>query len=92
MLRPLRLGLPRVRDPAGSAWQLGPGKPPRRRLPKEFSGGHEIGKNDFGRPVPLIAAALGVPPDDFRKAFSGVTPSRGGPPSAGFGSARTRRP
>jgi hypothetical protein len=52
-----------------------------KELPLEFSGGYEIGKNDFGRPVVLIAAALGVKPDEFRKAFSGVTPAKGGPPS-----------
>src|SRR5437868_2914062 len=50
-------------------------------LPLEFSGGHDIGNNDYGRPVLLIAAALGVKPDEFRKAFSGVTPAKGGPPS-----------
>lgn len=46
-----------------------------------FSGGHEIGKDDFGRPVVLIAAALGVNPDVFRKAFSGVRPARGRGPT-----------
>lgn len=46
-----------------------------------FSGGHEIGKHDFGRPVVLIAAALGVKPDQFREAFSGVTPARGRGPT-----------
>ena len=46
-----------------------------------FSGGHEIAKNDFGRPVVLIAAALGVKPDVFREAFSGVTPARGRGPT-----------
>src|SRR5262245_39767650 len=51
------------------------------KVPLEFSGGHGIGPNDYGRPVALIAAGLGVKPDVFRKAFSGVTPSRGGPPS-----------
>jgi hypothetical protein len=52
-----------------------------KEVPLEFSGGHDIGRNDYGRPVPLIAAALGVKPDDFRQAFSGVTPAKGGPPS-----------
>ncbi|MGC3971752.1 MAG: hypothetical protein QM775_31745 [Pirellulales bacterium] len=51
-------------------------------VPLKISGGHEIDRQkDFGRPVVLIAAALGVKPDVFREAFSGVTPSRGGPPS-----------
>jgi hypothetical protein len=52
-----------------------------REVPITFSGGHDIGRKDFGRPVLLIAAALKVKPDVFREAFSGVTPSRNGPPS-----------
>ena len=51
------------------------------KVPVTFSGGHEIGKNDFGRPVVLIAAALEVKPEVFREAFSGVTPAKGGKPS-----------
>ncbi len=47
-----------------------------------FTGGHEIGKHDYGRPVALIAAALGVKPEVFRKAFSGVTPARGRGPTS----------
>ncbi len=50
-------------------------------VPVTFSGGHEFGKNDYGRPVVLIAAALGVKPEVFREAFSGVTPAHGGGPS-----------
>ncbi len=50
-------------------------------VPVQISGGHDIGKNDFGRPVALIAAALGVKPDVFREAFSGVTPARGRGPT-----------
>jgi hypothetical protein len=50
-------------------------------LPVVFSGGHDIGKNDYGRPVTLMAAALGVKPDEFRRAFSGVTPARGRGPT-----------
>lgn len=46
------------------------------KLTVEFSGGHELGKNDYGRPVVLIAAALEVKPEVFREAFSGVTPAR----------------
>src|SRR4051794_12261065 len=52
-----------------------------KEVPLTFSGGHEIGKNDFGRPVVLIAAALEVKPEAFREAFSGVTPSKSGKPS-----------
>jgi hypothetical protein len=57
-------------DPAGA-----------KKVPLTFSGGHEIGKGDHGRPVVLIAAALGVKPEVFREAFSGVTPAKGGKPS-----------
>lgn len=51
------------------------------KVPVTISGGHDIGKQDFGRPVDLIAAALGVKADVFRKAFSGVTPARGRGPT-----------
>jgi hypothetical protein len=50
-----------------------------------ISGGHETDQRDHGRPVVLIAAALGVPTEVFRTAFSGVTPAgpgRGGPTEA----------
>lgn len=50
-------------------------------VPVEISGGHDIGKNDYGRPVVLIAAALDVKPDVFREAFSGVRPARGRGPT-----------
>jgi hypothetical protein len=40
-----------------------------------FSGGHETDPVDRGRPVALIAGALGVPPEVFREAFSGVRPA-----------------
>ncbi len=45
-----------------------------------FSGGHETDPRDHGRPVTLIAAALGVPPDVFREAFSHVHPASAGAP------------
>jgi hypothetical protein len=51
------------------------------KISVSFSGGHEIGRNDFGRPVALIAAALEVKPEVFREAFGGVTPARGRGPS-----------
>jgi hypothetical protein len=60
---------------------IGSGPAAEEEFPLVFSGGHEIGKGDYGRPVVLIAAALEVKPDEFREAFSGVTPSRNGPPS-----------
>src|SRR5690348_5443743 len=51
------------------------------KVPVTFSGGHETDPRDHGRPVVLIAAALKVKPEVFRKAFSGVTPARGRRPS-----------
>ena len=41
-----------------------------------LSCGHDIGKDDHGRPCVLIAAALGVKTEVFREAFSGVTPAK----------------
>jgi hypothetical protein len=40
-----------------------------------ISGGFDTNPVDHGRPVVLIAAALGVPTEVFREAFSGVTPA-----------------
>ncbi len=57
-----------------------PAGPAETHVPISFSGGHTIGRNDMGRPVVLIAAALGVEPEVFREAFSRVTPARGGDP------------
>jgi len=45
------------------------------RVPVVFSGGHEADPRDHGRPVVLIAGALGVPPEVFREAFSRVHPA-----------------
>lgn len=53
-----------------------------QKLPVVFTGGYETDPRDHGRPVVLIAAALGVKPEVFRDAFSGVHPAgpgRGGP-------------
>lgn len=47
-----------------------------------FEGGYQTDPRDGGRPVALIAAALGVTANVFREAFSGVTPARGGHPSS----------
>lgn len=41
-------------------------------------GGHETDPFDNGRPVVLIAAALEVPTEVFREAFSGVSPAGAG--------------
>ncbi len=46
-----------------------------------ITGGFETDRRDNGRPVVLIASMLGVTPDVFREAFSGVTPSKNGSPS-----------
>jgi len=45
------------------------------RLPVVFSGGHETDPRDHGRPVVLIAGALGVSPEVFRDAFRRVHPA-----------------
>ena len=55
--------------------------PGATNVPVTISGGHEIGREDHGRPCILIAAGLGVKTEVFREAFSGVTPAKGGPPS-----------
>jgi hypothetical protein len=55
--------------------------------PLIFTGGHATDPRDAGRPVVLIAAALDVPPEVFREAFSGVTPAHGRRPT----SEETRR-
>ena len=52
--------------------------PSTTRVPVVFSGGHETDPRDRGRPVVLIAAALGVPADVFREAFSHVRPAPAG--------------
>lgn len=51
------------------------------RVAVTFSGGHETVPVDHGRPVKLIAAALGVKDEVFRDAFSRVHPA--GPGSGG---------
>jgi hypothetical protein len=51
------------------------------RVPVVFSGGYDTDSRDHGRPVNLVAGALGVPPEVFREAFSHVHPA--GPDSGG---------
>ncbi|MDQ2800142.1 MAG: hypothetical protein M3Y13_10920 [Armatimonadota bacterium] len=48
------------------------------RVAVVFSGGHETDPQDRGRPVALIAAALGVPPQVFRDTFRSVRPAPAG--------------
>lgn len=52
--------------------------PPEQRLPVTFSGGYETDPRDSGRPVVLIASALGVSERVFRGAFAHVTPAAAG--------------
>lgn len=47
-------------------------------VPVTLTGGHDTDARDHGRPVVLVAAALGVPTEVFRTAFSGVTPAGAG--------------
>jgi hypothetical protein len=53
-----------------------------RVVPVTLTGGFEIGANDYGRPVPLYASMLGVTPDVFRRAFSGVHPDAAHDPTS----------
>lgn len=55
-----------------------PEKPDSGRAAVTFSGGHETDPRDRGRPVVLIAAALGVPAEVFREAFTHVRPAPAG--------------
>ncbi|HWE03642.1 MAG TPA: hypothetical protein VG326_14650 [Tepidisphaeraceae bacterium] len=47
-------------------------------VPVTLTGGFDTDSRDHGRPVILIASALDVSADVFRKAFSFVTPASGG--------------
>lgn len=52
------------------------------KVPVVFTGGHDTDPRDHGRPVVLVAGALGVAPEVFRDAFSRVhpaAPDSGGP-------------
>src|SRR5689334_22362250 len=51
---------------------------PEQKVELVISGGHETDPRDHGRPVVLIANALGVKPEVFREAFSHVTPAAAG--------------
>ncbi|THF79972.1 hypothetical protein [Cohnella fermenti] len=46
-----------------------------------IAGGYDTDPVDNGRPVVLIASALGVPTETFREAFSGVSPAKDGAPT-----------
>ena len=49
--------------------------PAGQRVAVRFTGGHDTDRRDGGRPVALVAAALGVSADVFRDAFSHVRPA-----------------
>src|SRR4051812_9164683 len=48
------------------------------KVPLVFHGGYETDPRDRGRPVALVAGALGVSPAVFREAFRGVRPAPAG--------------
>lgn len=55
-----------------------------------LEGGYDTDPQDRGRPVALIGPALGVTPEVFREAFSGVTPARNGHPTEEHARANKR--
>ena len=63
---------------SGTALLTTESAPATKRVTVRISGGHATDARDGGRPVRLIAAALGVPEQVFRDAFSAVTPAAGG--------------
>ena len=78
---------------ASRAFAQGPAAAPPppgavQRVPVVFSEGHDTDRRDHGRPVVLVASALGVTPDVFRDAFSHVHPA--GPGSGGPTDAEAR--
>lgn len=80
--RPERGGAPGTHppaDPAGGGNEPAPvvdgSNPEQAANSVAISGGFSTDPQDKGRPVVLIAAALGVPTEVFREAFSGVTPA-----------------
>jgi hypothetical protein len=59
-----------------------------QHVPLSFEGGYDTDPRDRGRPVVLVGNALGVTPEVFRDAFSGVHPA--GPNSGGPSDAEAR--
>ncbi len=58
----------------------GAGENRETRVAVTFLGGYDTNPVDRGRPVVLVASALGVPEETFRAAFKGVHPA---PPGSG---------
>lgn len=54
-----------------------PAQSAEQRVELSITGGHDTDPRDRGRPDVLIAAALGVPTEVFRDAFSHVRPLHG---------------
>ena len=79
LLLPLAIAFASLSNPVARAADPAPGAV--TRVPVVFSGGHDTDGRDKGRPVVLVAGALGVPPEVFRDAFSRVHPA--GPDSGG---------
>jgi hypothetical protein len=67
-----------VLSATASSWAQSNADASTTRVGVVFSGGHETDPRDRGRPVVLIAAALGVPSDVFREAFTHVRPAPAG--------------
>ena len=57
---------------------LSAGDPADVQIPAVITGGHATDLRDHGRPVILVASALGVDPEVFRDAFSRVKPAPAG--------------
>lgn len=81
MLRPLALAFSVLLALAFAAPAETPLPPGVKRVPATISGGFETNPVDHGRPVILIANALGVAPEVFRETFTHVHPA--GPGSGG---------
>ncbi len=77
----LLAGIPTLACAQNSTSPSAPATTGETQVAVTFNGGHDTVGVDRGRPVILIASALNVPPEVFRKVFSGVHPA--GPGSGG---------
>lgn len=80
------------RPPARALGETSDPGPKTQRLNLIFTGGHETDPRDHRRPVALIAAALGVPADVFRDAFSHVHPAPAGEAPSEDQARQNKRP
>lgn len=62
----------------GASGQEAGGAAGEKRVAVLFTGGYETDPQDRGRPVNLVAGALGVAPEVFRAAFRNVRPAPAG--------------